>query len=486
MMKYDIKLFCVFLVAMSFNCLAQNHIFTEEFKENIKARVDNEVITGIVIGVVTSEGTSFYSYGVKSLETKEPVDEHSIFEIGSITKTFTGVLLANEVINGELSLDDPLQKFLPEGITAPSRNGNSIKLVHLANHSSSLPRVPNDLIRLDPENPYSHYTNAQLYENLNICELPRDIGSKFEYSNYGMGLLGMVLADKNHTSYEKLMVKNIANPLGMESTRISLSPDMRTRLAKGHSNGIEVENWDFQAIAGAGAVRSSAVDMLKYLAANMGIEKTKLYSALKLSHKLSGSGDGTVNAGLGWFTMDVEGVDVVWHDGGTGGYMSFAGFTKDGKKGVVVLTNSTGFPDDIGFHLLNPKSKLANPKPSISVKLGNAIKKEGIESAIRTYKDLKENHADEYDFRENEFVKLGYLYIAKGKTKEAVAVFKIYVEAYPDSWNAYDSYADALRENNENMKAIENYKKSLELNPENSNGINMLRKLGVDVGSLEK
>ena len=424
MEKY-IKLLFAFIFAITLNCKAQSPVFTEELKENIKSRVENEIITGIVIGVTTPEGTSFYSCGVKSLETKEPVDEHTVFEIGSITKTFTGVLLADEVIKGELSLNDPLQKFLPEGITAPTRNGNSIKLVHLANHSSSLPQMPDNLAPSNPANPFGDYTEKQLYNFLDGYELTRDIGSKFEYSNLGMGLLGTVLADKNNTDYEGLMLKSIAKPLGMDNTRITLTPDLRKKLAKGHSGGLEVESWewDIPTLVGCGAIRSTAVDMLKYLAANMGVEKTELYSAMQLAHKLSGSGDGVmVEAGLGWLTTDLEGVDIIWHDGGTPGQMSFAGFTKDGKKGVVVLTNSTGFPDDIGFHLLNPKSELANPKPSIAVKLDKIIKKEGIESAIKTFVDLKENHSDEYDFSEADLNMLGYGYLGKDKIKEALAL----------------------------------------------------------------
>lgn len=485
-MQNYFKLICGFLIAITMGCESHNEAFTPEFKENIKARVDNDVNTGIVIGVITPKGTSFYSYGVKSLETKEPVDEHTVFEIGSITKTFTGVLLANEVVNGKLSLDDPLQKLLPEGITAPTRNGEQIKLVNLANHSAALPRVPDNFERTDPGNPYADLTEQQVYEFINSYELTRDIGSEFEYSNLGMGLLGTVLATYNHTDYEDLMLKTIAKPLGMDNTRIVLTPGMEKNLAMGHSMGIEVDNWTLPAIAGAGAIRSTAVDMLKYLAANMGIEKSDLYPAMELSHKYSGSGDGTITAGLGWFTIKVEGVDVVWHDGGTGGYMSFAGFTKGGEKGVVVLTNSTGFPDDIGFHLLNPEYKLANPKPSIGTKLNKLIKKEGIEAAIKTYEDIKQNHADEYDFGENQFVRLGYRYLGAGKIKEALAVFKIYVEAYPESWNAYDSYGEALLENNEKEKAIENYKKSVALNPENSAGIDILKKLGVEIESTEK
>ncbi|MFC2096499.1 serine hydrolase [Bacteroidota bacterium] len=487
MQKY-ITLFCVFLVAINLNCTSQDQVFTEELKENIKSRIENEIITGIVIGVITPEGTSFYSYGVKSLETKEPVDENTVFEIGSITKTFTGVLLANEVVSGELSLDDPLQSLLPEGITAPTRNGQSINLVHLANHSSALPPIPNNLTPGNSSNRYGNYTKKQLYDMLNSYELTRDIGSEFEYSNLGMGLLGTVIADKNNTNYEDLMLKNIAKPLGMENTRINLTPDMEKEFAKGHSNGVEVETWkwDIPTLVGCGAIRSTAVDMLKYLAANMGIEKSELYPAMKLAHKYSGSGVGDMILGLGWITQTVEGIDIVWHDGGTNGQMSFAGFTKDGKKGVVVLTNSTGFPDDIGFHLLNPKSELANPKPSIGVKLDKVIKKEGIESAIKTYVDLKKNHPDEYDFAMQELNKLGYQYLFNNQIKEALGIFKINMEAFPDDWNVYDSYGEALLENNEKEKAIEYYKKSIELNPENTAGIAILKKLGVEIESVEK
>ena len=476
-MKRNIKILCLILFAMTFSSRAQTNIFSEDLKENVKSRVENGLITGIVIGVITPERTNYYSYGVKSLDTKEPVDENTIFEIGSNTKTFTGILLANEVINGKLSLDDPVQNLLPECIIAPTRNGNSIKLVHLANHSSSLPRVPNNFVRVNPRNPYSLYTISQMYEDLNTYVLTRDIGSKFEYSNYGMGLLGTVLAEKNHTTYEDLAVKIIADPLDMKNTRMTLSSDMEKRLAKGHSMGVEVDNWDFQAIAGAGAFRSTAVDMLKYLAANMGIKKSKLYPAMKLSHKYSGSGDGTIKAGLGWLIMTVEGEEIIWHDGGTGGYMSFMGFNKNGTKGVVVLTNSTGFPDDIGFHLLSPKSPLANPKPSIGTKLNIVVEKDGLEAALKTYAQLKKNHADEYNFAEAELNMLGYIYIALGKKQEAIAILKINMQQYSDSWNANDSYADALREDGQNEEAIKYYKRSLELNSDNSNAINMLKKL---------
>lgn len=467
------------------SCKKQDSIFTEEFTENINARVDNEVITGIVIGLVTSDGTSYYSYGVKSMENKEPVNEHTVFEIGSNTKTFTGVLLATEVINGELSLDDPIQKLLPEGINSPTRIGEEIKLINLANHTSSLPRVPDNFVRTNPQNPYAGLSFEQVYDFIDGYKLPYDIGTNRLYSNLGMGLLGNILADKNNTDYEGLVIKRITKPLGMEDTRIELTPDMIKRLAKGHRMGEEVENWDMPAIAGCGALRSTAVDMIKYLKANMGITQSDLYPALELSHKSTGKGNDHITMGLGWLIMDVEGEEIIWHDGGTGGYMSFMGFNKSRTKGVVVLTNSTGFPDDIGFHLLNPKSELANPKPSIATKLNKILKNKGIESAKKVYEDIKVKQAEKYSFSSGDLVRVGYKYLHEHKLEEALFVFRINVEANPEDWNANDSYGEALLENNEKEKAIEYYKKSIELNPDNYGAIEILKGLGVEVKNLK-
>lgn len=482
-MKKYIGIIGLLLIVILSACEPKEEVFTDELKANINKRIENKIITGIVIGVITPEGTSYYSQGVKSLETKEPIDEHTVFEIGSITKTFTGILLANEVIKGELSLDDSLQEFLPEGISAPTRKGESIKLVHLANHSSALPRIPTNLVPNENANRYGNYTRDQLYELIDSYEISRDIGVKFEYSNFAMGLLGTIIADKNNTDYEELMLRTIAEPLEMENTRITLTPEMEMNFAMGHNNNKEVETWlwDSPILVGCGAIHSTAEDMLKYLAANMGMTKSELSPAIELSHKYSGISEGDINMGLGWITQTLEGMDIIWHDGGTNGQMSFAGFTKDGKRGVVVLTNSTGFPDDIGFHILNPESPLANPKPSIATKLSSIIEKEGLNEAIKTYKNINENHADDYDFREGEFIRLGYRFIKEGKAQEAVAILKLCVDRYSESWNAYDSYADALKENNEIDKAVENYKKSLKLNVENKNAIENLKKLGVNI-----
>lgn len=476
----------LFLAGSMSVCLAQQEVISEAVKANITSRVDNGINTGIVVGVVTSKGTAYFSYGVKSLKSKDAVDQNSVFEIGSITKTFTGLLLADMVLKGNLKLDDPLQKLLPEGVTAPTRNGASIKLFHLSNHTSGLPRMPTNFSPANPANPYADYSEKQLYEFLNGYKLPRDIGSEYEYSNYAVGLLGHVLAAKQHTTYEGLLVDVIAKPLKLKNTRVTFTPKMRKNLAMGHSNGREVENWDITALAGAGAIRSTAVDMLKYVAANMGLIKSALYPAMQLAHKNSRSEGSTPIVGLGWHTMVFDKQEIVWHNGGTGGYRAFAGFIKGGDTGVVVLTNSDASVDDIGIHLLHPASPLANPKPPIGPKLKDIIQNEGIEAGVKAYRELKEKESGKYDFGEEQLNMLGYFFLQEEEIEKALAIFKLNVEAFPNAFNVYDSYGEALVKNNEKEKAIANYKKSVALNPGNTNGIDMLKKLGVDTADLTK
>jgi serine-type D-Ala-D-Ala carboxypeptidase/endopeptidase len=356
----------LFTIGIFSGCHAQITV-SQEVKDNIKQRVDNGTNPGIVIGVVNGDKTEFYSYGVKSLATKEPVDERSVFEIGSITKTFTGILLADQVIKGKMSLDDPLQKYLPDGITAPSRNGAAIKLVNLTNHTSSLPRMPGNFSPANPANPFADYSEKQMYDFLKSYELPRDIGSQYEYSNYAAGLLGHVLATWQGKTYEALMIEVIANPLGMQDTRTTFTPTMKKNLAMGHSGLTQVENWDLNTLAGAGGIRSNAIDMLKYVRANTGNIKSKLYPAMQLSHKNSRVEGANPIVGLGWHTIIADDREIVWHNGGTGGYRSFVGFIKGTDKGVVVLTNSIASVDDIALHLLNPKSPLKEAPKDVAV-----------------------------------------------------------------------------------------------------------------------
>ncbi|WP_422083032.1 serine hydrolase [Ulvibacterium sp.] len=468
-----------YLVVALGACQAQTPL-SEEVKANIKLRVDNGMNAGIIVGLIDNKSESYFGYGVKSLDTMEAVDEYSIFEIGSISKTFTGILLADEVLKNEMKLEDPLQLYLPKGVTAPTQNGESIRLIHMANHTSSLPRMPSNFNPSNPANPFADYSEKQLYDFLGNYELPRKIGSQYEYSNYAMGLLGHILADKNESTYEELLIERITEPLGLNDTRISFTASMKKNLAMGHSGGVEVENWDIPTLAGAGAIRSSAVDMLDYLATNMGIKESNLYPAMQLAHQNSRKEGESPIVGLGWHTMVVDDLEIIWHNGGTGGYRTFAGFIKGGDRGVVVLSNSNTGVDDIGIHILHPDSPLNEIKPSIGVKLQNIMDTLGIEAAISNYWDLKKNKAEEFDFTEGQLSKLGHRYLKKKEMEKALAIFKLNIEAFPNSSNVYASYGKAQLKHGDKETSIINYKKAVELNPGNLEAIKNLTELGID------
>ncbi len=481
-MKIYFIAFITLFVGICPICQAQNSIIPEEVKDNVKSRVDNGEITGIVIGLITPQGTDYFSYGVKSLPTKEAVNKNTIFEIGSISKTFTGVLLADMVVKGELNLMDPLQNLLPEGVTAPTRNGETIKLFHLSNHTSSLPREAGNMTRPFTSNPYADYTKEKMYEALHNYELTHDIGTHFNYSNFATGLLGEVLASKRKMTYEELMVDIIAQPLGMDNTRVVFTPEMKTNLAMGHSHGEEVSNWDLPVLAGAGGIRSTAVDMVKYLSANMGIAKSSFYPAMQLSHQNTGIEYNDRIIGLGWQTGEHDGVEIIGHTGGTGGYRAYVGFIKGGDRGVVVLTNTAADIDDIGEYLLQLSTELH--KPNIHNRLRSIFVNESIEKATKTYWELKETQADKYHFSEGELIMLGYEFYREDRMEKAIALFKLNIQAYPNFHGSYDSYGDALLKGGDKEGAIENYIKSVELHPGNIRVIDALKELGVETDKL--
>lgn len=320
---------------------------------------------GIVVGLVGPTGRHVIAYGALDKGDIRPLNGDTIFEIGSVTKVFTSLLLADMAARGEVALSDPISKYLPPDVTAPMRNNQSITLTDLATHTSGLPRLPTNFTPKDPANPYADFSVPQLYQFLSTYTLSRDIGSQYEYSNLGGGLLGHLLARRADMSYEALVRTRITEPLRMTSTTITLSPDQRARLAVGHNAQLDrVANWDLPTLAGAGALRSSANDMLTFIEANLGLVTSPLKSvmAAMLTARRPTGAPG-LDIALGWHILTRNGHDLVWHNGGTGGYRSFVGYDATARLGVVVLSNTstTAGVDDIGLHLLDPRTPLIPP-----------------------------------------------------------------------------------------------------------------------------
>ncbi len=337
-----------------------------QIRDLLVERIDRQhQSVGIVVGVIDSTGRRIISYGNFNLGDNRAVDGNTIFEIGSITKVFTSLLLADMAQRGEVALTDPVAKYLPAGVKMPERNGRQITLEDLATHTSGLPRLPSNLNPKDATNPYADYSVEQLYQFLSAYQPTRDTGSQYEYSNLGGGLLGHVLARRAAMDYEMLVRSRICEPLGMRSTRVSLSDDMKNRFAVGHEATMQpVADWDLPTLAGAGALRSTGNDMLTLVAANLGDVKTPLAPAMAAMLAVRRpAGVPGMEVGLGWHILTRDGHEIIWHNGGTDGFRSFLGLEPKTGMGVVVLSNAEtpAGVDDIGQHLLNANALLWQP-----------------------------------------------------------------------------------------------------------------------------
>ncbi len=327
---------------------------------------------GVSIGVVEHGVRRIFSYGAAKPD--------SIFEIGSTTKTFTGLMLAQLVAQGKVKLDEPVRELLPPG-TAAKPDGMEITLLDLATRRSGLPRFPTNIKFDVAENPYADYHAADLYAFLskNGVAKTRQAGGLAAYSDLGFGLLGQALANRAGISYPNLLKEEIAGPLGLNDTTISLSPAQQLRFVPG-TNGADhrrAHALDFDALAGAGAIRSTASDMLTYLEANLHPESVKpvpgtagaatIAAALSLSHQLQGDDIWPgMRIALAWLYQTNTG--NYWHNGATAGYSSYAFFNPQGDYGGVVLLNASpevddSFVDRLGQHI---SQRLAG-KPAISL-----------------------------------------------------------------------------------------------------------------------
>ena len=351
----------------------------EAIRQMLSTRVDvQKQATGIVVGVIDSKGPHVISYGTIGLNDKRSVNGDTVFDIGSITKIFTALLLADMAQRGELRLDDPAAKYLDaKRVKVPERAGKQITLADLATHTAGLPLRPANLVSKDPNDKYRGYTADLMYECLSSFALPTDIGTKYEYSNLGYGLLGHVLEKRMGATYSELVESRITQPLEMKDTRIDPTPAMKSRMAVGYNHELTPipNEWRFGVLQSAGAFSSTANDLLKFLAAFLGYKQVPLLPAMRsmLDIRRPGGMQPSTQIALAWNVYVDGGQEVVWKNGSVGGYRSFTGFDPKARIGVVALANAQTAvgADDIGLHLLDERIPvdLHIPKPHKEISL---------------------------------------------------------------------------------------------------------------------
>ena len=340
---------------------AQAIVSDSAIRSILKTRVDSGRAPGIIVGVLENGKRRYIAYGSAG-PGRPPLDEHTLFEIGSISKTFTSLVLADAVVRGEVRLDQPVSELLPAGTVVPSLNGKPITLQLLATHRSGLPRLPSNMAPANSADPYVDYDASRLYAFLASYQLPRAPGDSAEYSNLGAGLLGHALVQRAKApSWGALVEQRVLRPLRMRESFVDVPAAVRNRLAAGHDQSMDtVPAWHLDALAGAGALRSTAADMLTYLAAELDTSKGPLARAVALGRAPRATFNAANRIALGWI---IRGTDhpIWWHNGGTGGFRSFAGFDPARNAAVVVLSDAGVSVDDIGMHLLDTTSLLRMP-----------------------------------------------------------------------------------------------------------------------------
>lgn len=447
----------------------------------LNKEVDNKRSKSIIVGIVDANGRHVISAGVLSDKDPRLPDGNTEYEIGSITKVVTSLVLADMSLKKQLSLSDPLVKFLPDFARQLDKNVSDITLLNLATHTAGFPRFPDNNYPKDLENPYADYTAEQLFEYVSRFKPEHKPGAQFQYSNTGYSLLGQVMINVSGKDYESLVKERVFLPLKMTSTVITLTPELKKNMAMGHNEyGIPVANWDMPAVASNGALRSNVNDMLNFVAANLGLIKTDLYPAMELSqvkHLKKGGDDAYIT--LGWTLLEDNGKQILFKDGATAGYRSFAGFDKKKNRAVVVLSNSVNDVNDIAKHILDSTYTL---KPYIYKwalldTINSAAKVKGADEAIALYHRLKAAKNKDFVFDESVLIYAGDELRKANKVDEAIKLYKFNLTEYPNSTKTYESLGDLYARTGHVKMAVDIYKQLLKIDPKNAAGIWRLKKL---------
>ena len=430
--------------------------------------------------LVAEHGKVIYrkGFGFANYEWNIPNSPDAKFRIGSITKSFTAILTLQLVEQGKLKLEGKVTDYLPN---YSRKTGDRITVNQLLTHTSGLPDY-NDVPDFFRAVQSGSLNNDEIIKRISEYDLLFEPGAKFSYSNDGYRVLGAVIEKVTGKSYAQVLQENILNPLKMKNTGYSNRNAVLSKRAAGYRKRLAgLENAQFYEASPASGMYSTVDDLFLFDEA-LYTDKLLSQKSKDLMWQVAPSGNA-----YGWQVSKIalgqnENGFKVMTEGAVFGFFARSVRLPQEKQTIILLANvraATNFLPDIERGLISVlySKPYASPKKSIAETLFVAVKQNGIESALRQYRDLKREQFDSYSFAENELNSLGYQLLNMQKVEEAIEIFKLNVEAYPQSSNAYDSLGEAYLVNGDKELAIKNYQKSVELNPQNTNGIEMLRKL---------
>jgi serine-type D-Ala-D-Ala carboxypeptidase/endopeptidase len=476
------KKLCMLILSIIQATFSFGQMSIDSIKAYIETQVANKMSNSIIVGIVDASGKHIVSAGVKSATNRTLPDGNTMYELGSVGKLFTTLMMADMGLKKELDYNAPIAQYLPKTVKIPSKNGKEITSLHLSTHRSGLPRMPYNMDPKDIDNPTADYTINQLYENLANTQLRGDIDSRWSYSNVGYGLLGQVLIEVSGKDFETLLKQRLTAPLNMNSTVVNLTPALKKNMAIPHLQyGHPTNNWQNGGLSGAGCALSNMNDMLTFAAANVGLIKTDLSAAMELTHVKQGKKDG--NDGfitMGWTIMNEDNEHLLWKDGATGGYRTFIGIDKKKKYGVIILSNCGVSPvTDLGLHILDTTNNLGvyQHRWHLLDTMSATIKTKGVDAGIALYQKLKAEKNPKMVFDVQQLYYLGNELRTAKKVKEAIKIFELNATEYPKIPYVYECLGETYKRNGNKALAITYFEKCAELEAPNPHWAWMVNKL---------
>lgn len=421
---------CLSFLAFCLSVKAEE--FTNAIHAYLKRLVESEPIKfGVVVSIVDESGSSVICYGKLDNGTDEDVDGNTVFEMGSVTKVFTALLLQDMIDRGEMKLDDPVARYLPASVMLPTYNGKELTLFDLATQTSGFPHDPDNYDPKIADHPYADYSVQKMYEYLSSYKFTREPGTEYEYSNLGIGLLGHLICLKAGTNYESHVVNRICRPLKMDGTRISLTPEMKTRFVQGHNKwGYAVPSLEFVTMEGSGALRTTGNDMVKFMSAGLGLPSCGVTPLFEKSQQLHFR-EPKINLGLVWWIVQpVPGTTMVFHNGGTGGCNAWVGFDKPRRRGVTILSSWRGLSiDNLGWYLLHAEWR-SDRRPS-----EKKINSQVLDSYVGHYREPAAGAGTQHTSKVHAIGirREGDRLVADNKFVEGV--WNTWLTAFPDEWS---------------------------------------------------
>ena len=481
-----------FLALLFTGTMAFGQTKAEQIDELLKEYLAYSKFNGSAL--VAKDGKVIFKkgYGMANMEWDIPNNTNTKHRLGSVTKQFTAMLILQLVAEGKLDLQAPITNYLPE---YPKENGDKITTHHLLTHTSGIPNYTSfpDFFKDVSRDPYTPKEFTTKFQDMELEFTP---GEKFNYSNSGYFLLGVLIENLSGKTYEEMLDEKIFFPLGMKESGFDHHSDILKNRATGYENNgngfINSPFLDMSIPYAAGSLYATVEDLYLW---DQALYTNKLLSReyMDMYFKPHIPAFGSFHYAYGWMVGNealgntTDSIAVITHGGGINGFNTQISRQLSDKSLIVLLNNAGGAP--LGkitqsiLGIINDKT-YDLPKTPLASKLLEVIASKGIDAGVAYFEKNKDNK--DFDVNENEMNQTGYQLLGSDKTKEAIQVFKLNVDAYPKSANVYDSYAEGLMKSGDNKGAIENYTKAVEMNPGNENAIDMLTKLGVDTSNLTK